>query len=342
MNLSEDNQEQIPPLLEPPKRNFTSIMLGLFIVGALVILGLLIVTSFINKPVTLSGTQTVLVSEGQTVPEITRQLKEAGVVRSEFFLYLVLVTQFDSTAIKASRYIFEQPLTTYQVAERLIAGDFDTDLLSVTVFEGESRKKIADRFVGKFNWYDKEEFLALTEGFEGRLFPDTYFIPNDYSTEKFVELLKGAHNDVIQSYEEEIRNNPLSEEEIINLASIVEREANSPESMKLVAGIFLNRMSIDMALQADATIEYVMDEGLHELPPGALAESLREIDSPYNTYKYRGLPPTPISNPGRDAIEAVLFPTESEYLYYITGNDGVFYFAETHYEHVRNINRHLR
>ena len=97
-----------------------------------------------------------------------------------------------------------------------------------------------------------------------------------------------------------------------------------------------------MALQADATIEYVLDEGLNDLAPGQLAENLRELDSPYNTYLYRGLPPTPIGNPGRAAIEAVLFPITSDYFYYITGDDGKFYYAETYAQHLRNIANYLK
>ena len=97
-----------------------------------------------------------------------------------------------------------------------------------------------------------------------------------------------------------------------------------------------------MALQADASIEYVIETPLGELPPGQLAESLREIDSPYNTYLYPGLPPTPIGHPGMDAIMAVLEPADTEYFYYITGNDGEFYYAETYNQHLTNIERHLR
>ena len=134
----------------------------------------------------------------------------------------------------------------------------------------------------------------------------------------------------------------LSEYDVLILASIVEREANDEESMRMVAGIFQNRLDIGMALQADASIEYVLDVPINELREGELAQSLRELDSPYNTYLYPGLPPTPIGNPGLQAISAVLNPLPSDYYYYITGNDGVFYYAETLDEHNANIARYLR
>jgi UPF0755 protein len=112
--------------------------------------------------------------------------------------------------------------------------------------------------------------------------------------------------------------------------------------MRTVAGIFLNRLSINMALQADASIEYVIDTPLGELAPGQLASELRELDSPYNTYLYPGLPPTPIGNPGENAIRAIADPLKSNYFYYITGDDGEFYYAETYDQHQTNIARHLR
>jgi UPF0755 protein len=121
------------------------------------------------------------------------------------------------------------------------------------------------------------------------------------------------------------------------LASIIEREANSPESMKMVSGILQNRLTIDMPLQADASIEYILDKPLNALLPEDL-----KIDSPYNTYLNRGLPPTPIGNPGLTAIEAVLEPTLSKYLFYITDETGEFHYAEDFDQHRANIQRYLR
>jgi UPF0755 protein len=273
---------------------------------------------------------------------MTQKLYSAGVVKSPELLYFLLVTQFDPRNIKASTYLFTEPITTYAVAERLMGGDFDTNLQAVTIIEGDSRKKIAAKLAAEFTWFDPDEFLTLTSGQEGFLFPDTYFVPETFSTPELIQLLINTQQAVLQDYTTALASSTFTLPEIITLASIIEREANTPESMSMVAGIFLNRLAIGMALQADASIEYVLDEELADLPPGALAETLRELDSPYNTYLYPGLPPTPIGNPGRAAIEAVLYPTDSEFLYYITGNDGNFYYAETYREHQQNIDRYLR
>ncbi len=129
----------------------------------------------------------------------------------------------------------------------------------------------------------------------------------------------------------------LTEAEVIVLASIIEREANDAESMGMVSGILQNRLRDGMPLQADASIEYILDKPLEELTPADL-----KVDSPYNTYLNKGLPPTAIGNPGAISIGAVLDPTPSDYYFYITGNDGVFYYATTYNDHKRNIARYLR
>jgi len=136
---------------------------------------------------------------------------------------------------------------------------------------------------------------------------------------------------------DQIASSSLTEEQVIIMASVIEREANSPESMGYVAGILQNRLAIGMYLQVDASIEYILNKTLAELVPEDL-----KIDSPYNTYTNPGLPPTPIGNPGMTSILAVLNPTPSNYLFYITGNDGTFYYARTFDEHRVNIARYLR
>lgn len=326
-----------------PNRLAVKVVIGviLFILFASLALGTYLVT--LNQPMPFTTPITVTISEGDSVPIITDKLEQAGVIQSSELLYLILVTQFDPTKIKASQYVFTAPLTTVAVAKRLIEGDFATNLVSVTVFEGESREKIASRLAPKHEWFDATEFLFLSEELEGKLFPDTYFIPQeDFSTTDLVALLNDTYRNVIAEYETQIQESTMNEQEILTLASIVEREANTPESMQTVAGIFFNRLEIGMPLQADASIEYVLEHEIKDLPPGELAESLREVDSPYNTYLYPGLPPTPIGNPGRMAIEAVLEPLTTDYLYYITGNNGEFYYAETYNQHLINIENYLK
>ena len=280
---------------------------------------------------------TVTVEPGSTAKSVASQLKVEGVIQSDFLLYLFMVLFFEPTNIKASSYVFETPLSTYHIAQRLTEGDFDSDLVSFTHIEGERVARIAERAEQQLTNFDTAAFLALAEPAEGKLYPETYFIPADFTAEQLFQLMRDTFDKKLAPLQAEIEAHPLSLYEIITLASIIEREANSPESMNMVSGILQNRLEIDMPLQADASIEYILDKPLQELVPEDLS-----IDSPYNTYLNRGLPPTPIGNPGLTSIEAVLRPTPSEFLFYITGNDGNFYYAVTYDEHRANIERYLR
>jgi len=294
-----------------------------------------------NQPVTTLNPTEVQIEPGTSVREISKLLAEAGIVRSDVTLFLTLRLLEDPTQIKASTYYFSEPQTTREIASMLIAGDFARGLKSLTFVEGMRAKDYAVTAAQLPN-VTEAEFIDVTRDAEGTLFPETYFVPKDTTTNELVQLLQDTHNERIASYTNEIITNGLTMDEALILASIIEREANTEESMRTVAGIFLNRLEIGMALQADASIEYVIDTPLGELAPGQLASELRELDSPYNTYLYPGLPPTPIGNPGEVAIRAIAQPIESDYFYYITGNDGEFYYAETYDQHLNNIARHLR
>lgn len=284
----------------------------------------------------------ITITPGTSVRAVTQQLQTQGVVKSQHFLYYALVFLHEPADLKASTYIFDTPLDTLSVAKKLTEGDFDSDLVRLTHIEGETVASLARRAQAILPEFDASVFIAEAKKYEGSLYPETYFVPSTYTAQELIALMRKTFTEVTQPLAEQIEASELTLEEILILASILEREANSPESMGLVSGILQNRLNINMPLQADATIEYVLETPLGELPPGQLANELRELDSPYNTYLYTGLPPTPIGNPGFEAITAVLNPTESEYFYYVTGNDGSFYYAETYNQHLQNIERYLR
>ncbi len=281
--------------------------------------------------------RTITIEPGTDVRTITESFQEAGVVRSSTLLYFTLLIFHDTAAIKASTYVFTEPMTTAAVATRLTEGDFSTDLIRFTHIEGESVSKMAGRAAATLPEFNATAFQELATPYEGKLFPETYFIPASFTEQELLDLMLETFEARVASLQSSIDQHPLSLEEILVLASIIEREASTPESMRLVSSVLQNRLEIGMALQADASIEYVLDKPLSQLTASDL-----EIDSPYNTYKYPGLPPTPIGNPGLEAIQAVLEPTLSDYFYYITDEEGVFHYAETYSEHLRNIERYLR
>jgi UPF0755 protein len=279
----------------------------------------------------------VEIVSGQSVRDIAESVKEAEVVRSELLLYAALTYFHDPTNIYAGTYVFTGEQNLFAVADTLASNKIETNLTRLTIPEGMRLTKAAEIAATVLPDFNEADYIEAANELEGKLFPDTYFVPENFSAADLVRLQQNTYQEKLTELQSDFEKSDLTEDEVIILASILEREANDETSMKMVSGILQNRLEIDMALQADATIEYALSVELNELPAGQLATELRETDSPYNTYLNRGLPPTPIGNPGLTAIEAVLNPTASEYFYYITDSDGEFYYARTYQEPLINI-----
>ncbi len=320
---------------KPKKRSgglWFIILLGLLLSG-----GYVYVQTLSQAPANFPSNTPIEVVPGSSISAITKQFKQAGVVRSDLLLYFVLLTSYEPEDVKASTYLFTEPKDVYAVAESLVKGDFDSLLISFIHREGEPIKKIATNAAANLTDFSESEFMLLASTSEGVLFPETYRIPKTFTPLELYTLMTETYEENLAPLRYKIQSSSLTEAEVIILASIIEREANSSTSMKLVSGILQNRLALGMALQVDASMEYILEKPLKELT----AEDLK-IDTPYNTYLYRGLPPTAIGNPGLEAIMAVLEPTPSEYMFYITGDDGEFYYAKDFDGHRKNIAKYLR
>ena len=311
--------------------------LPVLLVAVFVALLFLVVYATSIPPAVFSTDNMITIQSGMSAKEITLLLKEEGVIKSQYLLYAVLVLFNDTSVIKAGNYVFESPISVFKVAEYITNTKQVKEQITLVFFEGISVKKIGEISESKLAHFDTDVFQELATPFEGFLFPDTYFVTGDFTETDIFTLLQNTFEQKIKPLEDELNTHFLTKDELIILASIVEREANTEESMKTVAGILFARMDIGMALQVDAPFEYILNKPGTDLLPADLL-----IDSPYNTYLYNGLPPTPIGNPGLTSIKAVLNPNETEYLYYITGNDGEFHYAQTFDEHRRNIARYLK
>jgi UPF0755 protein len=324
-------KEDITPA--PKRWGFGVIVISLFLLA-----GAYFLYTFAQQPPANFPVDSRFVIEpGTSIKQVATDAKAANLTRSLNLLYFILVTKYRETPPQASTYLFEKPLTVEELATSFAKGDHDTDLVTLTIPEGTSLKdiaRIAEKSLPNFNG---DNFLAIAVGQEGYLFPETYFVPSTYTEEDLYTLLNDTFSEKIQTLEPALSNHNLTLTEIVILASIIEREANTIESMKMVSGILQERLSIGMPLQVDASMEYVLEKPLSELT----AEDLKTA-SPYNTYLNKGLPPSPIGNPGLDSIKAVLEPTPSDYMFYITGNDGNFYYAKTFEGHKNNITRYLR
>ncbi len=323
-------------VIKKPRR-FLRWLLGILTFILLITIGLYSFFTFIKKPPADFPINTTLtVPAGSTIQDVALLLKENNFVRSElvFFIYFSLLK--DPASLKASTYVFFEPQSIPDLAEKLTQGNYNQGLLRLTHIEGESVEDLAKRTKSILPEFSEDKFITLAKPHEGRLFPETYMIPDSYNEQELLDLLLKTFSEKTKTLYK-TASTSLSFDEVIVLASILEREANSEESKKIVSGILQNRLAINMPLQADATVEYVLHKPLKELTPEDL-----KIDSPYNTYLNKGLPPTPIGNPGLEAIEAVLYPTKTDYMFYLTDENGDFYYAKDFDEHRINIAKYLR
>jgi len=212
----------------------------------------------------------------------------------------------------------------------------------VTIPEGLEFEEAAGIFSRRFG-FDVQEFLAYkdsvhlfnlpfqTISLEGYLFPDTYdFYENADPREIISRLIRQFLYVVNQDVQDEIHEKGFTVHTVITLASIIQGEAIIHEEMPLISSVYQNRLKRNMRLQADPTIQYLIPG-----PKIRLRARHLDIDSPYNTYKYRGLPPGPINSPGKDAILAALKPDTTDYLYFVARGDGSHVFSKTHHEHLK-------
>lgn len=279
-----------------------------------------------------------VIKKGESIREIGNSLKQEGFIRDPvvFFLYLRFISR--DKAIQAGDYRISPSQTLSSIVDTLRHGTLDR---WVTIREGLRAEEIAQIFKdNEFIKYD-DSWIPIFVSDEGRLFPDTYLIPKDADVDLIISILKNNFTDKIKTI-------GLSEDdpkfnEIITVASIIEREAAGTKDMGLVASVIYNRLRIGMALQVDATVQY----GLGYSPAQKtwwrkrLSNTELAMMSPYNTYKNPGLPPRPICSPGISAITAALAPSKSNYLYYVADSKGVSHFAATLEEHNRNIQKYL-
>lgn len=296
------------------------------------ILIIILIVFLANRPPTDFPTGTVVtIEKGESLKQVSQDLVQRKIIRSALLLRMAATINRGEHGIVEGEYFFKNPISAFVVAKKIISGDYAVPKIKVTIPEGLSRFEIADRLNQKLDHFDSKTFLTYTFGKEGYLFPDTYFIPLTATTTDVARILENEFTAKIETIKPEITafGKPLSD--VVTMASILEGEARQTETRKIIAGILWHRLKVNMPLQVDATFSYVNGKNSFTLS----GEDLK-IDSPYNTYKYSGLPPTPISNPGLDAIEAAVTPTKTPYLYFLTDKNGVMHYAKTFAEHLKN------
>jgi len=275
----------------------------------------------------------VEVRPGMGGMELARKLKSDGVIGSVSLFGGLLSIFGDSKKIVAGYYLFKHPVGVLEAETRIRKGDFGLQMAKVTFPEGFTLKQVVERLDANLPLFDKEKFMALASTSEGYLFPETYFfLPTDNEEIIFKKMRSVFDEETAKVFATSTRQ----KDEIIKMASIIEKEVRGPDDMRIVSGILWKRMKIGMALQVDATLAYERGLTSAELRTADL-----EKDSPYNTYTNRGLPPTPIDNPGLNAIIAAINPVESPYLYFLTDEEGKVYYAKTFEQHKVNKAKYL-
>jgi UPF0755 protein len=276
------------------------------------------------------------VPKGATLSETAAQLEEQLLIRSPFW-FKVFGTLFDGKhGVKAGDYFLSKPLAVVPLAWRLTHGTYRLTPVRITIPEGTNNRQMALLLAKALPRFSTPRFLELAKDREGYLFPDTYdFLPN--ADERVViAALTAAFEKRLAPLQERISGfgRPLAD--IVNMAALLEEEARTEETRRTVAGILWKRLDKGMLLQVDAVFPYIFGDRPYDLTDGDLL-----VDSRYNTYKYLGLPPTAISNPGFSAILAAMMPIETSYFYYLSDKEGNMHYAATHDEHLANRRQYL-
>ncbi|MCL2800849.1 MAG: endolytic transglycosylase MltG [Treponema sp.] len=292
------------------------------------------------------GSYLIDVRRGETSQSVGMRLERNGLITNRYFWNLLC--RFESEYLKTGTYRLNLPASMLSIHRLLTSGR--EVLHKVTVPEGVTLLKTS-RIIEEAGICSAQEFLAAARdvsiirsynipnnSMEGYLFPDTYFFPSGYPGELVVRKMADNFFKKMEEISPAFRNLSITElNNIVIMASIIEREYRVADEAPLISGVFNNRIRINMALQSCATVEYIITEIQGKPHPNQILFSDLEIVNPYNTYRNRGLPPGPISAPGVVALRAAVYPDRTNYLYFrvIDTSSGRHYFSRTYDEHIR-------
>lgn len=296
---------------------------------------LLILFSFFEPFFVFKEPKVVEIENGESLQSIANKLTINRIILEPYsFIFFARVLSYDSK-LKSGIYELQNTPTIYGLLVMLSKGGKPKEI-SITIPEGFTSKDIAERLYSKHIISDMDKFYNYIKKDEGYLFPDTYNFYEGMPYDEIVKKFKDRFYEVVpKNYGELAKAKGLTEYQALILASIVEKEAKLDEDRPIVASVFLNRLKIDMPLQADSTILYALSTHKEWL-----SKEDYNIDSPYNTYKYKGLPPTPICNPGIKSIMAVVEAPQTPYYYFMTTPDGKAIFSKTLSEHEANLRKY--
>ncbi len=345
---------------DPPAKSswrfiYRLFVLVTYVVAALclVVLGVATVAFLAYQHVTRIGvtgpTVAVTVPEGATGQDIARLLEDHGLIEHNGLFRLALRLDDNPQPIRHGIYEIPRGHSATQILHQLYDGPnyhLHSNQVRITIPEGLSLVQMAElferpeAFLAAAEQPQYREALGLeTDTIEGYLMPDTYFFDAIPSEAEVVERMFRHFMQVKAALEADLpEDGSMDFHTLVTIASLVEREARAPEERPLVAAVILNRLEIDMPLQMDSTLQFALNKYGQRM-----LEADKEVDSPYNTYRYRGLPPGPIASPSRSSMEAVLQPAEVDYLYFVSNADGRTHtFSSNYDDHLRAVQHYRR
>lgn len=300
-----------------------------------------------NRPASsLQQVKKVEIPRGYSLKKIVNLLKKETLIENRSTFVILAHLRGTTGQLKAGEYLLSTDMTPLEIMDKLLKGNVIT--YSLTIPEGYTIKEITN-LLEKNKLLDKERFAALTrdrkllnsleikaESLEGYLFPDTYHFPKGTKEEEIIrKMVEKLNNLFTEDIKTRLKQINFSKHEILTLASLIEKEARIDSERKLISAVFHNRLKKNMLLQSDPTVIYALKD-FH----GNIRKKDLQIDSPYNTYVYRGLPPAPIANPGKDSILAALYPAEVDYFYFVAKNNGEHYFSSSFKEHNKAVRKY--
>ena len=304
----------------------------------------------VQKPANpnLTQSQKIIIPKGSGVIAIGDLLEEQGIVKSSLAFRILVDRKDYASKLQAGSYELSPSQKLSDVIESLTKGVED---FWVTIPEGKRREEIAyilaTEYANQGLDFAITDFIEASDGLEGYLFPDTYLLPRTMTAQSVVNLMHSTFDlKVPDDLKIQASNFGLTFQQVLILASLIEREAKFPIDRPMIAGVLHNRLKIDMPLQIDATVQYAVGQNScqHKVSQDCNwwpVINSTTFSSEYNTYQHPGLPPEPICNPGLSVIQAVLNPDNHDFLYYLSEPSGKTHYSQTLAEHNQKIQQYL-
>jgi len=301
---------------------------------------------YLHPKAAFSPKATFQVEKGSSVSFIAQKLKKENIIKKKWIFLLAYKLFYSQEKLIAGEYEFHPPVSAKEVLKKIIKGDIL--LHPTTIPEGLTIEETAHYLSKKYsmnkkkflNYADNPQLISSldpeAQNLEGYLFPETYHIPRNITEEEVIKIMVNQFKKTFdENWRKRAKKIGMEIRDVVTLASLIEEETSVHEEKPLVSSVFHNRLNLGMKLDCDPTIIYALKK--KNKYQGKLRTKDLKLASPYNTYLHNGLPPSPISNPGEESIKAALFPSETDYLYFVSKNDGTHKFSSTFTEHQKAV-----